>query len=141
KTSPKAVLQALEAITETLIRYGAAAIEAGADGVFFATQTGSPDVMSRDEKTRFGLLYAQRVLDSLAGKSTFTLLHVHGKEIYFDHLVGTLPVHAVNWHDRVTPPTLGEGQRRFAGAVVGGLKENLTLRGGPVQAIGGVVDG
>jgi uroporphyrinogen decarboxylase len=135
RASPKAVLQALEAITETLIRYAAAAIEAGADGVFFATQTGSPDVMSREETTRFGLLYAQRVLDSLAGKSVFTLLHVHGKEIYFDDLVGTLAVHAVNWHDRLTPPTLGDAQRRFAGAVVGGVNEGATLRNGPVQAI------
>ena len=91
--------------------------------------------MSRDEKMRFGLLYAQRVLDSLAGKSMFTLLHVHGKEIYFDDLVGTLPVHAVNWHDRLTPPALGDAQRRFTGAVVGGLNEGATLRKGPVPAI------
>ena len=135
RTSPKAVLQALEAITETLIRYGAAAIEAGADGVFFATQTGSPDVMSRDEQARFGLLYAQRALDGLAGKSAFTLLHVHGKEIYFDDLVGALAVHAVNWHDRLTAPTLGDAQRRFAGTVVGGVNEGVTLRRGPVEAI------
>ncbi len=140
RTSPKPVLQALEAITETLIRYAAAAIDAGADGVFFATQTGSPDLMSRDEKMRFGLLYAQRVLDSLAGKSAFTLLHVHGKEIYFDDLVGTLVVHAVNWHDRLTPPTLADAQRRFAGAVVGGVNEGATLRKGPVQSIAAEVE-
>ena len=135
RTSPKAVLQPLEAITETVIRYGAAAIEAGADGVFFATQTGSPDVMSRDDKTRFGLLYARRVLVSLEGKSTFSLLHVHGQEIYFDDLVATLAVDAVNWHDRLTPPTLEDAQRRFAGAVVGGLNEGATLRRGPIRSI------
>jgi uroporphyrinogen decarboxylase len=140
RTTPKAVLQALEAITETLVRYGAAVVEAGADGVFFATQTGSPDVMSKDDVLRFGLLYAERVLESLAGKSAFTLLHVHGREIYFDDLVGTLTVHAVNWHDRLTPPTLGEAQRRFAGAVVGGLNEDGTLREGPVQSIVAEVD-
>ncbi len=135
RKSPKAVLPALEAITETLIRYGAAVIEAGADGVFFATQTGSPDVMSRDDKAEFGLLYARRVLDSLMGKSAFTLLHIHGKAIYFDDLVRSLPVHAVNWHDRLTPPTLGEAQRRFAGAVVGGLNEGGTLESGPIEAV------
>ena len=135
EANPKAVLQALEAITETVIRYGAAAIEVGADGVFFATQTGSPDVMSRDDKRRFGLLYARRVLESLDGKSIFTLLHVHGREIYFDDLVDTFAVHAVNWHDRLTPPTLGDAQRRFSGAVVGGLNEGTTLRKGPVHSI------
>ena len=135
RTSPKAVLPALEAITETLIRYGAAVIEAGADGVFFATQTGSSDVMSRDDKTQFGLLYARRVLDSLIGKSAFTLLHMHGRAIYFDDLTRSLPVHALNWHDRLTPPTLGDAQQRFTGAVVGGLNESHTLKSGTVEAV------
>src|SRR5262249_25096846 len=81
RTSAKAVLQAREAITETLVRYAAAVSAVGADGVFFATQAGSPDVMSKDDKARFGLLYARRALDSLTGKSAFTLLHIHGKGI------------------------------------------------------------
>src|SRR5947207_12072471 len=42
RTSPKAILEALEAITETLVRYGAAVIHAGAAGVFFAQPTGPP---------------------------------------------------------------------------------------------------
>jgi uroporphyrinogen decarboxylase len=132
---PKAVLQAIEAITETLVRYGAAAIEAGADGVFFATQTGGRDVMSKGEKAQFGMPYARRALESLAGKSAFTLLHIHGRNIYFDELTAALPVQAVNWHDRLAPPTLTEAQGRFPGAVVGGLNEGRTLRRGPIQAI------
>jgi uroporphyrinogen decarboxylase len=44
-------------------------------------------------------------------------------------------VDVVNWHDRLTPPTLREAQRRCAGAVVGGLGESTTLRRGPVGAI------
>src|SRR6266581_2862667 len=67
QTSPMAVLQALEAITDTLIRYGAAAIEAGADGLFFATQTASRDVMSPHDKAQFGLLYTRDALESLTG--------------------------------------------------------------------------
>ncbi len=140
RTSPKAILEALEAITETLVRYGAAVIQAGADGVFFATQTGSPDVMARDDKAQFGLLYARRALESLTGRSAFTLLHIHGKGIYFDDLVGALSVHAVNWHDRLTRPSLADAQRRFAGAVVGGLNEGVTLRQGPIEAIVAEVD-
>jgi len=140
RTSPKAILEALEAITETLVRYGAAVIQAGADGVFFATQTGSPDVMARDDKAQFGLLYARRALESLTGRSAFTLLHIHGKGIYFDDLVGGLSVHAVNWHDRLTPPRLADAQHRFAGAVVGGLNEAVTLREGPIEAIVAEVD-
>ena len=110
-------------------------IGAGADGVFFASQMGSPDTMGKGEKAEFGLLYARRALESLVGKSGFTLLHIHGKHIYFDELTSALPIHAVNWHDRLTLPTLGDAQRRFGGAVVGGLNEGQTLRGGPVPAI------
>src|SRR5262249_54354355 len=135
RTEPKLVLQALEAITETVVHYMAAVMEAGADGVFFATQTGSADVVSQDEKMQFGLLYARRVLDSLSGKSSFTLLHLHGKQIYFDELTSSLPVHAVNWHDRLTNPSLGDAQEKFAGAVAGGLDEGHTLRTGPVADI------
>jgi uroporphyrinogen decarboxylase len=135
RTSPEAVGQALDAITETMIRYGSAVIEAGADGVFFATQMASPEVMSRDDHARFELPYARRVLAGLEGKSSFTLLHVHGKEIYFDDLAGTPAVHAANWHDRLTPPALGDALRRFAGAVVGGLNEGVTLRRGPAGSV------
>ena len=132
--SPTAVLQALEIITDTVIAYTKATVEAGADGFFVATQTGSPDVMSRENKSRFGLLYLRRVLESLSGKSDFTLLHIHGKDIYFDEMAA-LPAHALNWHDRVTSPTLAEAQRRFSGAVIGGLSEWRTLREGPATAV------
>jgi uroporphyrinogen decarboxylase len=129
-----AVRPALEAITETMVRYAAAALEAGADGLFFATQTGAPAFITREENARWGAPYARRVLEAVQSRSALTLLHIHGLDVYFDQLTA-LPVEAVNWHDRLTAPTLGEGRRRFAGAVVGGLGESTTLRRGPVTAI------
>ncbi len=136
--SPSAVFAALDTISETVTRYALAALEAGADGIFFATQTGSADVFSEEQNSRFGAPYARRVLERVGAATAFVLLHIHGKEIFFDQLAA-LPVHAINWHDRLTPPSLGEAQRRFAGAVVGGLAEWSTLRHGPVQAIAGEV--
>jgi uroporphyrinogen decarboxylase len=129
-----AVRPALEAITGTMIRYARAALEAGADGLFFATQTGTPEFVTVEENARWGAPYARRVLEAVRGVATLTLLHIHGRDIYFDQLAA-LPVEAVNWHDRLTAPALGEGQRRFGGAVVGGLGESTTLRRGPVTAI------
>ncbi len=46
-----------------------------------------------------------------------------------------LPAHALNWHDRLTAPTLSEAQDRFTGAVAGGLNEGTALREGPAAAI------
>jgi uroporphyrinogen decarboxylase len=130
---PEMVLPALEAITETFVRYARATLDAGADGIFFATQTASIEVFTKTEHNRFDAPYARRVLESVRGRSDFTLLHAHGIGIFFDRLAA-FPVHAINWHDRLTPPTLADGLRRFAGAVVGGLSES-TLRDGPPEAV------
>ena len=134
RQDPAAVEPALDAITETMARHARAALEAGADGLFFATQAAAPDVVTAEESARFDLPRMRRMLDAVAGRSAFTLLHVHGRDIYFDQTAG-LPVHAVNWHDRLTAPALGDAQRRFTGALVGGLGESRTLLNGPPEAV------
>ncbi len=134
RQDPAAVAPALDAIAETMAGHARAALEAGADGLFFATQTAAPDVLTAEEIAHFELPRMRRMLDAVAGHSSFTLLHVHGRDIYFDLLAG-LPVHAVNWHDRLTAPRLGEAQRRFAGALVGGLSEGRILQAGPAEAV------
>jgi uroporphyrinogen decarboxylase len=78
------------------------------------------------------------VLEAVAARSSFTLLHVHGRDVYFDQ-AAALPAHGINWHDRLTPPRLGEAQGRFAGAVVGGLDEGRTLAAGAPDAVGAEV--
>jgi len=128
-----AVRPALEAITETMARYARAALDAGADGLFFATQTSTPEFVTVEENARWGAPVARRVLEAVRGAAV-VLLHIHGRDIYFDQLTA-LPVNAVNWHDRLTAPTLADGHRRFGGAVVGGLAEGDTVRRGPVEAI------
>jgi uroporphyrinogen decarboxylase len=134
RVRPEAVLPALDAITETFARYVGATLDAGADGIFFATQTASIEVFTKTEHGRFDAPYARRVLERIRGRSDFTLLHIHGTGIFFDRLAA-FPVHAINWHDRLTPPTLADGLRRFSGAVAGGLSEWSTLRNGPAAAV------
>ncbi|MBI2203380.1 MAG: uroporphyrinogen decarboxylase [Candidatus Rokubacteria bacterium] len=134
RITPAAVLPALDAITETMVRYVDAALDAGADGLFFATQTGSAEVLTEPENAEFGAPFARRVLERTRGRSFLTLLHIHGRQIFFDQLRG-LPVDAINWHDRLTPPTLADGKRRTSGAVVGGLDEHTTLLAGPPAAV------
>jgi uroporphyrinogen decarboxylase len=133
RSDPGAVVPALEAITDTMARYAVASLDAGADGLFFATQTASREVLSEEEYVTFGMPFDRRVLDAVAGRSAFTLLHMHGRDIFFDRLAA-LPVHAINWHDRLTPPSLGEARARFSGALVGGLNEGGTLAKGSASA-------
>lgn len=131
---PARVDAALDAITDTMARYAVAALAAGADGLFVATQTACPDAATPAEHARFETPFLRRVLEAVAGRSTVTLLHAHGTDVYFD-ATAALPVHAVNWHDRRTAPSLAEGKRRFGGCVVGGLAEWTTLRSGPAGAV------
>jgi uroporphyrinogen decarboxylase len=136
---PEAVLPALDAIAETMGRYAMSALEAGADGLFLATQTATTELVSESELERFELPFVRQVVEAARGRSRLTLLHLHGTGIYFDRLAA-LPAHAVNWHDRLTAPPLADGARRFPGAVVGGLDEGTALRTGSAAAIAAQVD-
>jgi uroporphyrinogen decarboxylase len=138
RSAPAAVGQALDAIRETATRHALAALAAGADGLFFATQTATPETCTAEEYATWEAPWMARMLEALQSRSSFTLLHAHGSDIYFDAVAG-LPAHALNWHDRRTKPSLAEAKARLGGAVVGGLAEWETLRRGPREAIGAEV--
>ena len=88
--------------------------------------------MSEHEYREFGIPYDRRLLDAASGL-WLNVLHLHGNRVMFD-LLGEYPVHAVNWHDRETLPSLREGQGRIKGAVLGGLRQwDTMLRGTPEE--------
>jgi uroporphyrinogen decarboxylase len=132
--APDALRAALEVITETTARYAAAALAAGADGLFFATQAATAEAVSEAVSTTWELPYARRVLEHVGDASALSLLHLHGKDIFWDAWTA-LPVHAVNWHDRLTAPTLAEAAGRFGGGLAAGLGESRTLLQGPASAV------
>src|SRR5438552_4769957 len=127
REEPDAVTPALEAIGETVARYAAASIEAGAEGIFFATQAANPDSFTREEHDRFDLVHVRRILRFVQGRSRLTMLHAHGDLPYLDAFAG-VSIHAINWHDRTTSPTLAAAARQFSVALVGGLNQQQTLR-------------
>jgi uroporphyrinogen decarboxylase len=131
---PDAVAGALEAITETLIRFAELAFAEGVSGIFYSIQAASRSVADEETYARFGEPWDRRFLGAIAGRSILTIVHCHGDALMFDRLA-MLPGHAWNWDDRATPPRLGEGHARVRGAVVGGLDQWRTLREGtPVEA-------
>jgi uroporphyrinogen decarboxylase len=54
---PAAVMSALDAIAETVIRYVAEVGKAGADGIFYATQDASRDVLAEGDHAKFSMPY------------------------------------------------------------------------------------
>jgi uroporphyrinogen decarboxylase len=130
---PAALHAGLEIIGETTVRFARAALEAGADGLFFATQLASHHWLAPAEYAEFGEHYDLVVLEAVAEQSAITVLHLHGRDVFFD-LVNRYPVHAVSWHDRETAPSLIEARGRTDRAFVTGLDREL-LDSGPLAAI------
>ena len=107
--APGEVEPALDAITETMARHAWAAIEAGADGLFFATQTAAPDVVTRDECVRFELPRMRRVLEVVAGRehprgADFVI--VYAAEVESGTTTAGDDADAVEWFDRTNLPPL-----------------------------------
>lgn len=139
RRDPAAVHAGLETITRSTIAFVEAAKTQGIAGIYYALQWASYSVLSRAEYREFGEPYDRRIL-AAAADCWFNMLHLHGVNVMFD-LIAAYPGQALNWHDRETPPALGDGMRRFAGAVSGGLEhwEDI-LRGTPEQIRARVAD-
>ncbi len=130
----------LQIIAETTARFAQACVEAGAHGFFLATQCSTYRLLSEAEYREFGQPYDLLVLEAVKDRTEFNMLHVHGEDIMFD-LMASYPVQLLNWHDRLTWPTLQEAQARFAGIVVGGINDRQTLlHGTPDQVRAEVQD-
>ncbi len=130
RENPTELRTGLETITDTTVRFIEAARRLGIAGIFLAVQHASWELLSRQEYEEFGEPFDRRLLAAADGL-WLNVLHLHGNRVMFD-LLADYPVQVLNWHDRETPPTLHEGQARFAGAVLGGLRQwDTMLRGTP----------
>lgn len=111
-------------ITEAVRAFSAACLAAGADGIFFATQTASRRVLSEAEYREFAEPFDRAALDAVASKSRLIVGHAHGADPHFDRLAD-YPFQILNWHDRETEPSLADGLKRFRGIACGGIERKL----------------
>ena len=65
--APRQLHAGLSLICDIVIEYAAACLEAGAPGIFFATQMATTDLMTREEFVEFGVAYDLRVLQDDRG--------------------------------------------------------------------------
>ena len=119
RAEPKAIDAALTAMAETLATYARACIEAGADGLFYATNIARADGLTAEECRRFQRPHDLRILGAVED-APFNLLHVCGPAIHFDEFAD-YPVAAFSWALGGGNPSLSEVRRRTGRAVVGGL--------------------
>jgi uroporphyrinogen decarboxylase len=133
RSDPGAVEAGLRTITDTTIDFSLAALEAGAHGLFFATQLATTDVLTVPEYEKFGVRFDLEVFKAITTKTRLNMLHLHGENVMFD-LLAAYPAEMINWHDRLTAPSLKGALGRFKGALVGGVEERgLLVSGGQAQ--------
>ncbi|NOZ06423.1 MAG: uroporphyrinogen decarboxylase [Chloroflexi bacterium] len=130
---PQEFLTGMQIIADVVARFTEAAIQTNAAGIFLAVQPASYRLLSEEEYRCFGEPFDRQVLDA-AGNGWFNVLHLHGSEVMFDILAG-YPVQAINWHDRTTPPTLGEARALFGRTLIGGIRQWETLLRGTPEAV------
>lgn len=135
---PDFLHEGLRRITRTMEQFTEACFEHGADGVFYATQYARYDALTDEEYEEFGTRYDVPLLNILEEKSVFTMLHLHGRRLMFN-LASNWPVHAVNWYDRDTHPTLADGRNLSNKCVMGGVDHEKTLATGTEANIAGEV--
>ncbi|MBI1728487.1 MAG: hypothetical protein HYR50_14595 [Candidatus Rokubacteria bacterium] len=134
RSAPAALEHALDAVAVTLRAYAGACLDAGADGLFYATNLATRSLTTAAECRRFQRPYDLRILAAVE-RAPFNLLHVCGEGALFDEFLD-YPVTAFSWATVPGNPTLSEGQLRTGRAVVGGLPGKPDIAGftGPALA-------
>lgn len=134
RAAPVAFEHALEVIAVTLRAYAGACLDAGADGLFYATNLATRSLMTAAECRRFQRPYDLRILAAVE-RAPFNLLHVCGAGALVDEFLD-YPVTAFSWATVPGNPTLAEGRIRTGRAAVGGLPGKPDIAGftGPALA-------
>ncbi|MBM3469613.1 MAG: hypothetical protein FJX73_02325 [Armatimonadetes bacterium] len=136
RSDPNSAHRILSQVARSERAFVAACLDAGADGVFFATQLAGDGLLAWDEYSTLCLPHDLVALEPLRGRPHLSIAHIHGERPLFDLArFYTLPM--VSWHDRRTSPDLCEGLTRTgSGAAAGGLDERGVLSDGPAERIG-----
>ncbi len=129
----KALHSALAAVSETLAAYARASLDAGANGIFFATvDWGTYDTATKEQYDEFGRPYDLPVLAAVAG-AEFNVLHVCHRNNMLESLLD-YPVAVFNWAAEQTGnPSLADILKKTQKAVMGGVAVATMSGGTPEQ--------
>lgn len=134
---PEVLKGALDLITEVMIDFARATIDAGADGIFLASQHSTHSSVTDEQYKEFVYPYDLKFINRLRGKAKFIIVHLHAREdneeIRFSKIAKTLGVNGVNWEDQSSALSLLEGKKKFRGGVLGGIDHNGIFRTGSVD--------
>ncbi len=133
--APDAIRTGLHTIAQTTADFGLAALEAGADGIFFGIKHASGRLLPHADYEPLDRGVDRPVAQTLHERSTLTIVHIHGGELDFDRFAN-YPMHVLSWYDRVDGPQLDRARTALPGVVfAGGVDHERTLMLGTPQEI------
>ncbi len=134
---------ALERFAVDDVAFARACLAAGANGIFFATQHAAASVpLPPGVFERLGVRYDLQVLEAVAEdeRAWCTMLHLHGFQPFFE-LADRYPIHAVNWHDRETMPSIQDALGQTKRTLIAGIdRRGAVLRSNVDEAVAQVHD-
>ncbi|GBF72467.1 hypothetical protein PA598K_00722 [Paenibacillus sp. 598K] len=133
--SPNEVHAALRHITETLAGYARAALQAGADGIFYAVLGLARDgYLTEEEYETFGRPYDLMLLKEIAPAPI--ILHTCGPEAHPERFAD-YPVSALHWADRApgNPPLAESLSWSESPVAMGGVDERLFAAAGSADEV------
>lgn len=99
RNHPEELHKGLETITATTLKLLDELVEAGVDGLFFATHYATTNYLTVEEYEEFGKKYDLQVLNHIKDRTWFNVLHIHGTEGLMMKELDDYPVQAINWED------------------------------------------
>jgi len=124
---PNTIRESLFTITEDIIEFANASIDAGAEGIFLASQHFRKTDLTWEEVLKFEIPFIKKLLSRIRSKTEFIVMHVHGQDIRFKEAAELIEVDALNWHDRLTWPGIEEAADIFPKGLLAGIDETRAL--------------
>ena len=133
--NPVQLHHALATLAGNLRQFNQAAIETGADGIFFAVHGAGDNLYSDLQYAEFGRPYDLMALAG-AGKGWLTTLHVHASsDLDIDPFL-SYPAPVLSWSDRVTGISLAEVRGKAPDkCLMGGIDESGAITAGTKEQI------
>lgn len=121
KSNPDLLTDQLEMLTQVMKNFAKASIDAGADGIFLATQHFN-EKLSYESRKAYEFDPMNEILRSTIKKGNLSVIHLHGENPDYELATKLSKLSAINWHDQDTPPSLIDARNMFKGGLMGGFK-------------------
>jgi uroporphyrinogen decarboxylase len=128
--APEALLEALDAVADTLIDYCKQSLAIGSAGIFMSVPAAS-EIVTREDFLTFVKPPAMKVLSAISAAGKMNTAHIHGQNLFiYDCL--DFPVQVFSWWDRgPAGPSLSAVKDKTDGCVMGGIDQTLVARTSP----------